>query len=101
MLFSKGGGAKRHPLFFSPKKKTKSTKLIRRYIPFTILTRTPSDDIAMIHDRMPVILPREAAADWLNPRYHGEEILSAALTNMKYHELKGAAKRDTLDGYPI
>ena len=68
---------------------------------FTILTRTPSDDIAMIHDRMPVILPREAAADWLNPRYHGEEILSAALTNMKYHELKGAAKRDTLDGYPI
>lgn len=68
---------------------------------FTILTRTPSDDIAMIHDRMPVILPREAAADWLNPRYHGEEILSVALTNMKYHELKGAAKRDTLDGYPI
>ena len=68
---------------------------------FTILTRTPSDDIAMIHDRIPVILPREAAADWLNPRYHGEEILSVALTNMKYHELKGAAKRDTLDGYPI
>ena len=68
---------------------------------FTILTRTPSDDIAMIHDRMPVILPREAAADWLNPRYHGEEILSAALTNMKFHELKGATKRDTLDGYPI
>ena len=68
---------------------------------FTVLTRTPSDDIAMIHDRMPVILPREAAADWLNPRYHGEEILSAALTNMKYHELKGVAKRDTLDGYPI
>ena len=55
----------------------------------------------MIHDRMPVILPREAAADWLNPRYDGEELLSAALTNMKYDEVKGAAKRDTLDGYPI
>ena len=52
---------------------------------FTILTRTPSEDIAMIHDRMPVILPEEALADWLNPRYSGKEILSVALTSMTCH----------------
>ena len=52
---------------------------------FTILTRAPSEDIAMIHDRMPVILPQEALSDWLNPRYQGVEILSAALTSMTYH----------------
>ena len=52
---------------------------------FTILTRSPSEDIAMIHDRMPVIIPEETLADWLNPRYQGADILSAALTSMTYH----------------
>ena len=52
---------------------------------FTILTRSPSEDIAMIHNRMPVILPQEALADWLDPKYNGAEILSVALTNMEYH----------------
>lgn len=27
---------------------------------------------------------REAAGDWLNPKYHGEEILKAAITQMNY-----------------
>lgn len=30
---------------------------------FTILTRSPADSIAFIHDRMPVILPNEAKSD--------------------------------------
>ena len=34
---------------------------------FTILTREPGQFIRHIHDRMPVILPREATKDWLNP----------------------------------
>ena len=51
---------------------------------FTILTRAPSEDIAMIHDRMPVILPQEALSNWLNPRDQGAKILSAALTCMAY-----------------
>lgn len=52
---------------------------------FTLFTRSPSADIAMIHDRMPVILPPEVLADWLNPKYSGEEILNAAMTDMQYH----------------
>ena len=51
---------------------------------FSILTRAPAPEIAIIHDRMPVILPREALSDWLNPKYSGNEILSAAMTDMEF-----------------
>lgn len=51
---------------------------------FTVLTRNAAEDIAFIHERMPVILPNEAASDWLNPKYHGDDILKAAMTQMKY-----------------
>lgn len=52
---------------------------------FTVLTRTPPSEIAAIHHRMPVILPREALSDWLNPRYRAEEILKAAVTDLEFH----------------
>ena len=51
---------------------------------FTILTREATEGIAFIHERMPVILPNSAAADWLNPKYHGDDILKEAMTQMKY-----------------
>ena len=51
---------------------------------FTVLTRSAADSIAFIHERMPVILPGEVATDWLNPKYHGEEILQASMTQMRY-----------------
>lgn len=51
---------------------------------FSILTRSPADSIAHIHDRMPVILPQAAMADWLNPRWRGDEILQAAVTDMVF-----------------
>ena len=51
---------------------------------FTILTRSAAEGIAFIHERMPVILPNEAAEDWLNPKYHGNDILQAAITQMKF-----------------
>ncbi len=50
----------------------------------SILTRTPADCIAHIHDRMPVILPKEAVPDWLNLRYDPKEVLSAALGEMTF-----------------
>ena len=52
----------------------------------SILTRSPGDCIAHIHNRMPVILPTEAMSDWLNPRFNGVEILSAAVGNMAYSQ---------------
>ena len=33
---------------------------------FTILTTAPSDDLREVHDRMPVLLPRDAEAAWLD-----------------------------------
>ena len=51
---------------------------------FAILTRDAAEGIAFIHERMPVILPNEVTADWLNPKYHGNDILQAAITQMKF-----------------
>ena len=50
----------------------------------TILTREPAESIAFIHNRMPVILPTEAADDWLNVRYAATDVLKAAQTEMEY-----------------
>ena len=62
---------------------TSLTNLQKSHV-FTVLTRNAAENIAFIHERMPVILPVEAATDWLNPKYHGDDILKAAMTQMKY-----------------
>ena len=49
---------------------------------FAILTRAVAPSIAFIHDRMPVLLPAEARADWLNPRYPADDVLRAAALNV-------------------
>ena len=46
----------------------------------TVLTTTPNALIAPIHDRMPVILPREAWATWLAPGDPGEQALLPLLS---------------------
>lgn len=49
-----------------------------------ILTKDASEDVAFIHNRMPVMLPTDMHLDWLNPKYEGRELLSAAETHMEY-----------------
>jgi len=51
---------------------------------FSVLTKEPVESIAFIHHRMPVILPKEALSDWLNPRYNGVEILNAAVGDIRF-----------------
>ena len=51
---------------------------------FSVLTKEPVEPIAFIHHRMPVILPKEAMSDWLNPHYDGTEILNTAISDMRY-----------------
>lgn len=41
----------------------------------TIITTAPNDLVGRIHDRMPVILPRDAEEDWLDPRTKTSEAL--------------------------
>ena len=54
---------------------------------FSILTKEPEESISFIHNRMPVILPNEIIKDWLNPKYHGQELLNAALQNMSFSRI--------------
>lgn len=50
---------------------------------FVILTRSPSQDVAMIHDRMPLILPGQAVRDWVNPAVRPEDLLPYAVTALQ------------------
>lgn len=51
---------------------------------FSILTREPASSISFIHDRMPVILPRELMGDWLNPHFKPDEVLHSAILDVTY-----------------
>ena len=50
---------------------------------FVVLTREPGQELARIHDRMPLILPPEAALEWILPQTRPEDLLQYALTDMK------------------
>ena len=49
---------------------------------FTVLTREPTEELSRIHDRMPLMLPKEAIADWIRPDTKPEELLKYALTDV-------------------
>ena len=51
---------------------------------FTILTRDAAPDIAFIHPRMPVILPRDALADWIDPRRDGRALLDGTVCRLRF-----------------
>ena len=51
---------------------------------FTILTREAAGEIAFIHPRMPVILPRDALADWIDPRQDGRALLDGAVRQLRF-----------------
>jgi len=52
------------------------------YPVFVILTKAPTVELSKIHDRMPLMLPKNRIEDWINPSSNPEELLSYALTNM-------------------
>ena len=47
---------------------------------FIILTRQASEDVASIHERMPLMLPKEAIKAWINPSVSAKTVLPYALT---------------------
>ena len=49
---------------------------------FVILTREPTEALREIHDRMPLILPRESVGDWIDPRGVPEKMLDLAVTDL-------------------
>lgn len=63
---------------------------------FAILTRSPADSIAFLHDRMPVILPPSLAADWLSLDCPADAVLSQAVTDVDFR----ACSPETLSFLP-
>jgi len=51
---------------------------------FTVLTRQADEKISFIHDRMPVIMPKDMISDWLSPGYNFDELLREADRDMQY-----------------
>ena len=48
-----------------------------------ILTREPGPELSRIHDRMPLIMPPEAAVDWILPQTKAEDLIQYSLTGME------------------
>ncbi len=62
---------------------------IEKDIPvFTVLTTTPTKELSIIHDRMPLILPEEYIDKWIDPNSKADDILQYALTDMIIEKAK-------------
>ena len=53
---------------------------------YVILTKDPSEDIAFIHDRMPLILPEHLVDDWIRPDGNPESLVKEALNEMVFEK---------------
>lgn len=49
---------------------------------FVILTRTPGENLARIHDRMPLILPEPSIREWIDPSVPPETLLDQAILDL-------------------
>ncbi len=52
------------------------------YPVFVILTKEPTEELGKIHDRMPVMLPKEKIDEWINPSSNPEELIAYTLSDM-------------------
>ncbi|MCR5790140.1 MAG: SOS response-associated peptidase [Lachnospiraceae bacterium] len=55
---------------------------------FTVLTREPSEELKEIHDRMPLILPGDMIADWINVDTNPNALLPLSLTEMVFEPVE-------------
>ena len=52
------------------------------YPVFVILTKDPTTELAKIHDRMPLMLPKEKINEWINPSSNPVDLIQFALSDM-------------------
>lgn len=60
---------------------------------FVILTRPPAEEIAFIHDRMPVLLPRSRVLEWIDPGADPAPVLASALRAVRFERVPPAAEQ--------
>ena len=65
---------------------------------FTVLTRDASEDVAVLHDRMPLMLPENMIAEWLDLETDPGAMAQFALTNMTLEKVK---EKDPVDGQQL
>ena len=51
------------------------------YPVFVVLTKEPTPELAKIHDRMPLMLPKEKINDWINPSSNPSDLIQFALAD--------------------
>ena len=56
---------------------------------FAVITREPGDNVARIHDRMPLILPEDRIDEWIRPDIAPETLLPYAITGMELTKASG------------
>ena len=49
---------------------------------FTVLTKEPTEELRRIHDRMPLIFPKDLIDDWIRPGTKPEDIVPYAINDM-------------------
>jgi putative SOS response-associated peptidase YedK len=52
------------------------------YPVFVVLTKEPTVELSKIHDRMPLMLPKDKIGAWINPSSDPADLLSYALSDM-------------------
>lgn len=52
------------------------------YPVFVVLTKEPTTELSKIHDRMPLMLPKERIDEWISPGVNPDEIVPYALSDM-------------------
>lgn len=57
---------------------------------FVILTRAPSDSVSFLHDRMPLMLRKQDAFQWISPDTRPEEIAFRAVTDLHLEKEEGS-----------
>ena len=57
-----------------------------KYPVFTILTHASPPALTKLHDRMPVILPREMVENWIKPDAEAGELVKEAITDVVFEK---------------
>lgn len=53
---------------------------------FVVITRPASAEMAVIHDRMPLMLPEPLLKEWINPKTTPSRLLSEAVTDVVFEK---------------
>ena len=53
-----------------------------KYPVFAVVTRSPTNELREIHDRMPLILPESAIDEWISPDGDANRLINKAVTEL-------------------